>query len=78
MTRAAFKYQYSVVRPPELARAPSKPNVPLVLFATVFLSALLTFLVPGLVDLWTGRFVESWQVERTLNLPLLGELTPPS
>jgi uncharacterized protein involved in exopolysaccharide biosynthesis len=78
VTRAAFKYQYSVVRPAELARAPSKPNVPLVLAATLILALLLGILLPGLLDLARGRFVEVWQVERSLDIPLLGELRPPS
>ena len=77
VTRAAFKYQYSVVRPPELARNPSKPNVPLVLLVTFALAALLTILVPGALDLQRGRLVEPWQVERALKLPVLGELSPP-
>lgn len=77
VTRAAFKYQYTVVRPPELARKPSKPNAPLVLIMTLLASVFLAFLVPGLRDLLKGQFVEAWQVERTLKLPLLGEVAPP-
>ncbi|HEX8790756.1 MAG TPA: hypothetical protein VF765_07375 [Polyangiaceae bacterium] len=77
VTRAAFKYQYTVVRPPELARGPSKPNVPLVLLLTAVLTALAAFLVPGLLDLWRGRILEDWQVVRQLKIPLLGELTSP-
>ena len=77
VTRAAFKYQYTVVRPPEIARKPSKPNVPLVLIATLLAAPLLGMLAAGLRDLLRGRFVEPWQIERHLNLPLLGELNPP-
>jgi len=77
VTRAAFKYQYTVVRPPEIARKPSKPNVPLVLIATLLAAPLLGMLAAGIRDLLRGRFVEPWQVERHLNLPLLGELNPP-
>lgn len=77
VTRAAFKYQYTVVRPPELARGPSKPNVSLVLFGSLLLSLLLMVLVPGGVDLWRGRLMEPWQVERRLKLPILGDLSPP-
>jgi len=77
VTRAAFKYQYTVVRPPEIARQPSKPNVPLVLFVTLLAAPLLGMLVTGVRDLLRGRFIEPWQVERHLNLPLLGELHPP-
>jgi hypothetical protein len=75
--RAAFKYQYIVVRPPEIARNPSKPNVLMLIVATVLLAALMTLLVPAAKDLLRGRFIEPWQVERGLKLPILGELTPP-
>lgn len=77
VTRAAFKYQYTVVRPPELARKPSKPNVMLILLATLLGAPLLGIVASGIRDLLRGRFVEPWQVERHLNLPLLGELNPP-
>jgi uncharacterized protein involved in exopolysaccharide biosynthesis len=77
VTRASFKYQYTVVHPPELARKPIKPNVPLVILATLLGAFFLAVLIPGGLDLMRGRFVEPWQVERELNLPLLGELTPP-
>jgi uncharacterized protein involved in exopolysaccharide biosynthesis len=77
VTRAAFKYQYTVVRPAELPRKPSRPNVPLVLLLAVVGAALLAMLVPGGLDLIRGRFVEEWQLERKLGLPLLGELNPP-
>jgi uncharacterized protein involved in exopolysaccharide biosynthesis len=77
VTRASFKYQYTVVRPPELARKPSKPNVMLVLLLSILAACLMTIVMPGGLDLIRGRFVEPWQVERELGLPLLGELTPP-
>jgi hypothetical protein len=74
VTRASFKYQYTVVRPPELARSPSKPNLALVILAFSVLSLLLMIFLPGSIDLLRGRFVEHWQMERALGLPLLGEL----
>lgn len=77
VTRAGFKYQYTVVRPPEVPRKPSKPNVTLVLLATFLAAPLLAMLLAGIRDLLRGRFVEPWQIERHLNLPLLGELNPP-
>jgi uncharacterized protein involved in exopolysaccharide biosynthesis len=76
VTRAAFKYEYTVVRPAELPRGPLKPNAMLLLLVTAVLAVLLAMIVPGLLDLRRGRFVESWQVERDLKLPLLGEITP--
>ena len=78
VARASFKYQYTVVRPAELPRKPSKPNVLLILLASVFCAALFTILIPGAKDLLGGRFVEEWQLERKLGLPLLGQLDMPS
>lgn len=77
VTRAAFKFQYTVVRPPELARGPNKPNVRLIMIVTLALSVLSIFLIPGLLDLWRGRLLEEWEVERRLGIPLLGELSDP-
>jgi uncharacterized protein involved in exopolysaccharide biosynthesis len=74
VTRASFKYQYTIVKPPELARRPSKPNVTLVMIASFLLALLLMVVVPASLDLSRGRFVEAWQVERHLKLPVLGEL----
>jgi uncharacterized protein involved in exopolysaccharide biosynthesis len=74
VTRASFKYQYTIIKPPELARKPSKPNVALVMIGSLLFALLLMVLVPAGLDLKRGRFVEAWQVERHLNLPVLGEL----
>lgn len=74
VTRAAFKYQYSVVLPPELPRAPTKPKVAVLLAVAALLCAVLTFAVPGAMDLLAGRFVESWQIESRLKLPVVGEI----
>jgi uncharacterized protein involved in exopolysaccharide biosynthesis len=72
--RAAFKFRYSVVRPASIPKKPVKPNVVLLLLAT-FLGALgLAVLVGAARDLWRGRLVESWQVERTLGLKVLSEV----
>jgi capsular polysaccharide biosynthesis protein len=77
IARAAFKYRFSVVHPAEVAHKPRKPNVPAVLFGGLFATLLLTFLVAAFADLFGGRFVEPWQVERRLKIPLLGEVSPP-
>lgn len=72
--RAAFKYRYTVVRPASVPTRASRPNVPALLFAT-FVAALGTALLCGAaLDLWRGRLVESWQVERLLRLEVLGEV----
>jgi hypothetical protein len=47
------------------------------MLATLLAAPLLGMLLAGIRDLLRGRFVEPWQVERHLNLPLLGELNLP-
>jgi hypothetical protein len=78
IARAAFKNTYSVSRPAEYPTKPRKPNVPLLLIAGLVGAALLAFVGPGARDLLAGRFIEPWQVEMTLHLPVLGQLPPPS
>lgn len=74
---AAFKYKYSIVRPAELPRTPKKPKVSLVVGGGLLATLLLALLVAGIADLRTGRFIEPWQIEDRLKLPILGELRPP-
>ena len=73
--RAAFKYRYSVVIAPEVSKSPKKPNVPVVVGGGLLLAFLLAFAFPMGADLATGRVMESWQAERRLKLPVLGEVT---
>lgn len=72
--RAAFKYRYNVIWPPQVPRDPISPN-PRKVFGAGFLAALfLAVLVAAAPDLRSGRIVERWQVERSLGLPVLAEL----
>ncbi len=73
--RAAFKYRYTVVVPAEPPKGPSAPNVPAVGTAAVIAGALLAAFAAVCADLRGGRIVETWQVERALDLPVLAELT---
>jgi uncharacterized protein involved in exopolysaccharide biosynthesis len=72
--RAAFKYRYSVVTPAQLPKAPIKPKVPLLLVGSVVAGVMLAVFAAVALDLAGGRLLESWQVERALGLPLLGEV----
>lgn len=68
--QAGFKYQYSVVRPPQLPRAPIAPNVPAILGAG-FLASLLMALVYAVgADLLGGRALAAWQIERLVDAPI--------
>jgi len=69
--RAAFKYRYNVVRPPQVPKRPSKPN-PVVLVAGGLAGGVLLALFMAIgADLRAGRIEEPWQVERQLGIPLL-------
>lgn len=75
--RAAFKYRYNVVWPPQVPDAPVSPNAAKIfgvgLLASIFM-ALVAALAP---DLLAGRIIHRVQVERSLGLPVLGEVDRP-
>jgi uncharacterized protein involved in exopolysaccharide biosynthesis len=73
--RAAFKYRYTVVVAPEVPKSPKKPNVPLVALVGLLATLLLALGIPLAADLATGRLIETWQAEKRLKLPVLGEVT---
>jgi len=75
--RAAFKYRYQVIRPPQLPKRPEKPKVPLVIAGGVMAALALAVVAAALSDLRSGRILESWQVERTLGLEVLGQVPRP-
>ncbi len=71
--RAAFKYRYNVIWPPQFPRKPVSPDPVKILGVGVLASLVLSLLAAAAPDLWSGRIVERWQVERSLHLPVLGE-----
>ena len=74
IAKTAHKYRYSIVRPAEVSRRPSRPNAP-VLFAGLIMMALCASFGGGVLrEKRRGVIIEPWQVERTLGLPILGEL----
>jgi uncharacterized protein involved in exopolysaccharide biosynthesis len=75
--RAAFKYRYGIIRPPTFPRRPESPKVPLVLAAGLIAALALGTLAAALADLWSGKILELWQMERGLGLPVLGQLPRP-
>ena len=74
VSQAAFKYRYSVIRPPQIPREPVSPNVPLIIAAGVIVSLLLALGVTLSTDVLSNRILEPWQIERQLALPVLGTL----
>jgi uncharacterized protein involved in exopolysaccharide biosynthesis len=74
--RAGFKYRYTIVWPAEVPTKTSSPK-PLKTFGLGMIVSLLLALVAAVApDLRSGRVVERWQVERTLDLPVLAEVNP--
>lgn len=72
--RAAFKYRYNVIWPPQYPTEPVSPDARKLFGAGLIASLLLALAAAVLPDLWSGRIVQRWQVERSLDLPVIGEI----
>jgi len=72
--RAGFKYRYDVVWPAQVPRKPVSPN-PFKVFGLGLVGAIgLAFLAAAAAALQSGRVLVDWQVEKTLDLPILGRI----
>lgn len=71
---AAFKYRYSVIRPPQVPRDPIRPNRRMIVLAGAFGSLVLALVAAAGKDLLSNRIYDRWQIERQLGLPVLGGL----
>ena len=72
--RAAFKYRYNVVTPPQLPTSANKPRIPLLIATGVLLAAVITLFAAATLDLASGRLFESWQVRRQVGLPVIAHV----
>ncbi len=72
--QAAFKYRYTVIRPPQRPRGPVKPKPLVIIPASVMAGFFLGVIGTGLIDLSSRKVIEPWQVEHTIGLPLLGDV----
>jgi uncharacterized protein involved in exopolysaccharide biosynthesis len=72
--RAAFKYRYNVVWPTQVAREPVSPNPKKIFAVGLFAAVSLALLAVVGPDLLSRRIFERWQVERSLGLPVLGDV----
>jgi uncharacterized protein involved in exopolysaccharide biosynthesis len=72
--RAAFKYRYNVIWPPEIPSEPRSPDPRKVFGIGLIVALLAGFLAAALPDVLSGRVVERWQVERDLDLTVLAEM----
>lgn len=72
--RAAFKYRYSVITPPQMPKRPVSINPPRVLLGALLGGLAFAIFAAAMVDLFSGRPVEAWQVEDKLGIVILSEL----
>jgi uncharacterized protein involved in exopolysaccharide biosynthesis len=72
--RAAFRYKYNVIWPPQLPTEPVSPNPKKIFPGGLIAALLLALLVGAAPDLLRGRILEAWQIERQLGLRLLGRI----
>jgi uncharacterized protein involved in exopolysaccharide biosynthesis len=71
---AAFKYRYTIINPPQRPSGPVKPKPRLIIPASLIAGLLLGIIGTGLVDLCSRKVLERWQIEKTIGVPLLGEI----
>jgi hypothetical protein len=67
--RAAFKYRYSIVAPPQIPRRPIKPRLPAVLLAAVLGGLFLALFATVASDVRAGLALERWQIADLLHPP---------
>lgn len=70
---ATFRFKYGVLIPAAVPKdaITMKPSV--LIFGSILLGAVLAALTALLLDFAGRRMLESWQIERSLGLPVLGE-----
>jgi uncharacterized protein involved in exopolysaccharide biosynthesis len=73
--RAAFKYRYNVIWPPQLPTEPISPNPRKIFGAGLAATLLLALLLAAAPDLLSGRLLERWQLERVLRVPIVGDVS---
>ena len=76
VVEASLKYRYTVLTPPDFPSRPEKPNALLIALGGVALGLLLGVFVALARDVLAGRILESWQVKRSLGLPVLAQFEP--
>lgn len=74
MARASFDRRYAFLVPPVLPRRPLWPVPALSIAASLLGGALLALLAAAALDARSRRLLESWQLERSLGLRVIGEI----
>jgi uncharacterized protein involved in exopolysaccharide biosynthesis len=71
--RAGYKYRYAVIWPAQVPKRPMSSPWKVLGLGTLA-SMFMALLAAVLAELKAGRVLERWQIERTLQLPVLAEL----
>ncbi|MFL5354087.1 GumC family protein [Archangium sp.] len=74
IVEASFKYRYAVLTPAEFPRNPVKPNAKVIALGGIVAGLILGVFAALARDVLSGRFLQAWQVQRGLGLPVLAEL----
>ncbi len=71
--RATFKFKYGVLIPAMVPKTPIGMSSRTIVAGSLLAGIMLAVFAAVALDLAGGRVLESWQIERTLRLPVLGE-----
>ncbi len=71
--RATFAFKYGVLIPASVAKDPIGTGWPITLLGAGILGAVLAVITAVMLDIAGRRVLESWQIERTIGVPVLGE-----
>ena len=74
IAKTAHKYRYGIIRPAEVSKHAHKPNPAALAGGLLLLVLVISFGGVVLDERKRGVVVERWQIERSLKLPILGEL----
>jgi hypothetical protein len=77
VAQVALKYRYTVITPPEFPSRPVKPNAMAIAVGGLAIGMVLALVAALARDFLGGRVLESWQVQRSLGLPVIAQLDPP-
>jgi len=75
--QAAFKYRYRVITPADVPRGPIKPKKILVLLGALLGGLAVGVFVAIALELKRDLIRETWQIERSVGLPVVANLDLP-
>ncbi len=72
--QAGFDHRYGFAIPPRIPKKPVGPLPVLAIPAGILGGLLFSLFAAAALDVRSGRIIERWQIERTLRLPVVGEM----